>query len=105
MFIAAAVFCLVSPLTVEPYVRVVVGAITASTGLVNLAETLKIEKRKSWKKTVGVIAAIVMTGLGVTMMIASAAKVELIQQSAGSLLILSALCNIWYIIRLGRANK
>ncbi len=104
-FIAAAVFCLVSPQTVEPYVRVVVGAITALTGLVNLAETLKIERKKSWQKVVGVIAAIVMTGLGVTMIIASAAKVELVQQSAGIFLILSALSNIWYMIRLKQTSK
>ncbi len=105
VFIAAAVFCLVSPQTVEPYVRIVIGAMTALTGLVNLVETLKIEKRKSWQKTVGVIAAIVMTGLGLTMMIASAAKVELVQQSAGIFLILSALVNIWYIVRLKQASK
>ena len=104
-FIAAAVFCLVSPQTIEPYVRVVIGAITALTGLINLAETLKIEKRKTWQKAVGVIAAIVMTGLGVTMMIASTAKVELVQQSAGIFLILSALLNIWYVIRLKQASN
>lgn len=104
-FIAVAVFCLVYPQIVEPYVRVVVGAITALTGLVNLAETLKIERRKSWQKAVSVIAAIVMTGLGVTMMIASTAKVELVQQSAGIFLILSALLNIWYMIRLKQASK
>ena len=105
VFIAAAVFCLVSPQTVEPYVRIVVGAITALIGLINLAETLKIEKTKSWQKAVGVIAAIVMTGLGVTMMIASAAKVELVQQSAGIFLILSAVLNIWYMIRLKQTSE
>ena len=104
-FIAAAVFCMVNPQTVEPYVRVIVGAITALSGLVNLAETLKIEKRNSWQKAVGVTAAIVMTGVGVTMMIASAAKVELVQQSAGIFLILSALVNIWYMIRLKQMSK
>lgn len=105
VFIAVAVFCLISPQTVEPFVRVIIGAITALTGLVNLVETMKIEKRKSWQKTVGVIAAIVMAGLGVTMMIASVAKVELVQQSAGIFLILSALLNIWYVIRLKQASK
>ena len=105
LFIAAAVFCLVSPQTIEPYVRVIVGAITALTGLINLAETLKIEKRKTWQKAIGVIAAIVMIGLGVTMMIASAAEVELVQQSTGGFLILSALLNIWYAIRLKHASK
>ena len=105
LFIAAAVFCLVSPQTIEPYVRVIVGAITALTGLVNLVETLKIEKRKTWQKAIGVIAAIVMIGLGVTMMIASAAEVELVQQSTGGFLILSALLNIWYAIRLKHASK
>lgn len=105
LFIAAAVFCLVSPQTIEPYVRVIVGAITALTGLINLVETLKIEKRKTWQKAIGVIAAIVMIGLGVTMMIASAAEVELVQQSTGGFLILSALLNIWYAIRLKHASK
>lgn len=105
LFIAAAVFCLVSPQTIEPYVRMIVGAITALTGLINLVETLKIEKRKTWQKAIGVIAAIVMIGLGVTMMIASAAEVELLQQSTGGFLILSALLNIWYAIRLKHASK
>ena len=105
LFIAAAVFCLVSPQTIEPYVRVIVGAITALTGLINLVETLKIEKRKTWQKAIGVIAAIVMIGLGVTMVIASAAEVELVQQSTGGFLILSALLNIWYAIRLKHASK
>ena len=105
LFIAAAVFCLVSPQTIEPYVRVIVGAITALTGLINLVETLKIEKRKTWQKAIGVIAAIVMIGLGVTMMIANAAEVELVQQSTGGFLILSALLNIWYAIRLKHASK
>ena len=100
---AAAVFCLVSPQTVEPSVRPVIGAVTALTGLVNLVETLKIEKRKSWQFAVGVMAAIVIMGLGIAMMIAGAAKVELIQQSGGIFLILSALINIWYIIRLKQA--
>lgn len=105
LFIAAAVFCLVSPQTVEPYVRIIVGAITALAGLVNLAETMKIEKKRSWQFAVGVIAAIVMIGLGVTMIIASAAKVELVQQSGGVFLILSALLNIWYMIRLKQLSK
>lgn len=105
IFIAAAVFCLANPQTVEPYVRVVAGAITALTGMVNLAETMKIETGKSWQKAVGVITAVVMMGLGVAMMIASAAKIELVQQSAGIFLILSALTNIWYMIRLKQANQ
>ena len=51
------------------------------------------------------IAAIVITGLGIAMMITSAAKVELIQQSGGIFLILSALLNIWYIIRLKQTSR
>ena len=43
------------------------------------------------------------SGLGITIMITSAAKVERIQQSGGIFLILSALINIWYIIRLKQA--
>ena len=42
-------------------------------------------------------------GLGITIMITSAAKVERIQQSGGIFLILRALINIWYIIRLKQA--
>ncbi len=79
--------------------------VIALTRLVSLAETLKIEKRKSRQQTVSVIAAIVMTGLGVTMMITSVAKIELVQQSAGIILILSALCNIWYVIRLKKTSQ
>ena len=105
LFILAAVFCLISPQTIEPYVRIVVGIITLLAGIVNLLETLKIEKKRSWQFAVGVIAAVVMMGLGVTMIVAGEAKIELVQQSGGIFLILSALVNIWYVIRLYQAGK
>lgn len=105
LFAAAAVFCLVNPQTVEPYVRVIIGIITVLTGAVNLAETLRIENRKSWQFAAGIIVAIVMLGLGVTMIAAGTDKVELMQQSGGIFLILSALLNTWYILRLRHAEK
>ena len=75
VFILAGIYCLVNPQTIEPYVRVIIGAITA------------------------------VAGLGVTMMIASKAHIELVQQTGGIFLVLSALINIWYMIRLKQASK
>ncbi|MBR0217499.1 MAG: DUF308 domain-containing protein [Clostridia bacterium] len=105
LFIAVAIYCLISPQTVEPYVRIIFGVITVLSGLINLAETLKIEKRNSWQRAVGIIAALFMIGLGVAMMIASTARIEMVQQSSGIFLILSSLLNIWYVIRLKLADK
>lgn len=64
ILLAAAIFCLISPQTVEPYVRIVCGVITLISGLINLIETLKIEKKKNWRFAVGLIAAIVTMALG-----------------------------------------
>ena len=105
VFILAGIYCLVTPQTIEPYVRVIIGAITAVAGLINLVETLRIENRKTWQFKVGLIAAMVMIGLGITMMIASKAHIELVQQTGGIFLVLSALINIWYMIRLKQASK
>ncbi len=105
VFVAAAVFCLASPAAVEPYVRIVVGVITVLTAVVNLIETLKLEKKKGWQFAVGIIAAVVMITLGGTMILAGEAKIEIVQQSSGIFLILSALINIWYVIRLKKAGS
>ncbi len=105
VFAAAGVFCLVSPQTVEPYVRVIVGVVTMMTGAVNLIETLKIEKKRSWQFAVGLIAAIVMMALGFTMTVAGETRIEQVQQSSGIFLILSAILNIWYSLRLRQAGK
>ncbi len=103
--IAAGVFCLISPQTVEPYVRVLVGIVMILTNLVNLIETLKLEERHSWKFAVGTIAAIVMMGLGVVLAFTSGQKAVAMQQAIGVFLILNALTNIWYVFRLRHAER
>ena len=75
------------------------------TNAVNLIETLKVEKKKDWKFAVGVIASIVMMGLGVAMTFADELKIAFMQQSIGVFLILNALTNIWYIFRLRQTGK
>ena len=105
VLLATAIFCLISPQTVEPYVRIVCGVITLISGLINLIETLKIEKKKNWRFAVGIIAAIVTMALGTTMIFASVAKIEMMQQSIGVFLILNALINIWYILRLKKVSE
>ena len=85
--------------------RIVCGVITLISGLINLIETLKIEKKKNWLFAVGLIAAIVTMALGTTMIFASVAKIEMMQQSIGVFLILNALINIWYILRLKKVSE
>jgi uncharacterized membrane protein HdeD (DUF308 family) len=103
--IAACIYCLVCPQAIEPYVRKIVGIIMILTNAVNLIETLKVEKKKDWKFAVGVIASIVMMGLGVAMTFADELRIAFMQQSIGVFLILNALTNIWYIFRLRQTGK
>ena len=63
------------------------------------------EKKKDWKFAVGVIASIVMMGLGVAMTFADELRIAFMQQSIGVFLILNALTNIWYIFRLRQTGK
>ncbi len=46
-----------------------------------------------------------MMGLGVAMTFASELKIAFMQQSIGVFLILNALINIWYIIRLRQSGN
>lgn len=103
--IVAGIYCFVCPQAIEPYVRRIIGIIMILTNTVNLIETLKVEKKKDWKFAVGVIASIVMMGLGVAMTFASELKIAFMQQSIGVFLILNALINIWYIIRLRQSGN
>ena len=73
--------------------------------LVSLVEVLRFEDKKSWRFAFGLIAAIVMIGLGVTMIIAGESVIASFQQGIGVLLIINALINIWYIVRLGKQSK
>ena len=104
VFAGAAVYCMISPQTVKPYVKTVVGYVTVATGLVNLVQTLKIEKKKDWKFVVSVLGAVAITALGIVMIIAEESDVAAMQQSIGAILMLNALANIWYIIQLHRTS-
>ncbi|MBQ6756032.1 MAG: hypothetical protein IJP43_03685 [Oscillospiraceae bacterium] len=46
---AFAVFCLVLPGVIEPYVRAAVGVFTIAANLVSLVEVLRYENKKSWR--------------------------------------------------------
>ena len=105
MVIIAAILCFANPQWIEPYVRMAAGIIMVLSNAVNLIESLKVEKKKDWKFAVGLIVSIVMMGLGVATAAASAAQVEIMQQSIGIFLILNALTNLWYIFRLRQTGK
>ena len=105
MVIIAAILCFANPQWIEPYVRMAAGIIMVLSNAVNLIESLKVEKKKDWKFAVGLIVSIVMMGLGVATAAASAAQVEIMQQSIGIFLILNALTNLWYILRLRQTGK
>lgn len=103
--ILAAAFLLYKPETIEPYVKIAVGGVTILMSLVNLIQTLKIEKKKDWKFVVSVAGAVAMAALGVFMIVADEAGIAVAQRSIGAILMLNALANIWYIAQLHRKTK
>lgn len=105
LLIPAAVFCLVKPETIEPFVRFAVGVVTIVTGLLNLVETLKIKKKKDWKFVVSVAGAAALIGLGIVMTVAQVEDVEVTQRIIGTFLALNGLANIWYMVQLRREMK
>lgn len=106
LLISAAVFCLASPQTIEPFVRFAVGIVTIVTGLLNLIETLRIKKgRKDWKFVVSVIGAAAMMGLGIVMIAAPPEDIAVTQRVIGIFLALNGLANIWFIVQLRRKMK
>ena len=105
LLIPAAAFCLVSPETIEPFVRFAVGIVTIVTGLLNLIETLKIKNRKDWKFIVSVAGAVAIMGLGIVMTAARVEDVAVTQRVIGIFLALNGLANIWYIVQLHRKIK
>ena len=103
--ILAVAFLLYKPETIEPYVKIAVGGVTIVMSLVNLVQTLKIEKKKDWKFVVSVAGAVAMAALGVFMIVADEAGIAVAQRSIGAILMLNALANIWYIAQLHRKTK
>ena len=102
LLIAAAVFFIFRPNLIEPYVKIVVGAVTIVTGLVNLFHTLKIEKKKDWKFVVSIAGAAAIIVLGIFMLAADEGPIAVAQRSIGAILILNAIANIWYIVQFSR---
>lgn len=105
LLIPAAIFCMVSPQTIEPFVRFAVGIVTVVTGLLNLNQTLKIKNKKDWKFVVSVIGAVAIMGLGIVMMVAQVESIAVAQRVIGTFLVLNGLANIWYIVQLRREMK
>ena len=105
VLIPVAIFCLISPQTIEPFVRFAVGIVTVVTGLLNLAETLKIENKKDWKFIVSVIGAVAIMGLGIVMIAARVEDIAMTQRIIGIFLVLNGLANIWYIVQLHREMR
>jgi len=103
LLIPAAIYCLISPETIEPFVRFAVGIVTIVTGLLNLIETLKIKNRKDWKFIVSVAVAVM--GLGIVMTAAGVEDIAVTQRVIGIFLALNGLANIWYIVQLHRKIK
>ena len=105
LLIPPAIFCMISPQTVEPFVRFALGIVTIVTGLLNLTETLKIKNRKDWKFIVSVIGAVAIMGLGIVMIAAQVEDVAVAQRVIGGFLVLNGLANIWYIVQLRKQMK
>jgi len=105
LLIPAAGFFIWKPDIIEPYVKIVVGAVTILTSVINLVETLKIKKKKDWKFIVSVAGAVVLMALGVFMIVADENQIAVAQRSAGAFLILNALANIWYMVQRYQEKK
>jgi len=105
LLIGFSVFCLITPATVEPVVRYIFAVVMILTNLVNLVETFRFEDKKSWKFFVGLFVAVIMIGLGIAMIVAGETVIASMQQGIGVFLIINALINIWYIIRLAAEAK
>ncbi len=105
IIIIFAVWCLLSPAAVEPYVRILVAVFTILANLVNLFEVFRLENKKSWRFFFGLITAVIMIGLGIGMIVAGEKVIASMQQGIGIFLIINSLINLWYIIRLGSEAK
>ncbi len=105
LIIALAVFCIISPSTVEPFVRAIYAVFTVISNFVNLIEVLKFENKKSWRFIIGLFVAVIMIGLGVAMAVSSENVIASFQQAIGIFLIINAVTNIWYIISLNTKAK
>ncbi len=101
ILIVFAVFCLISPSTVEPFVRTIVAVMTILINVINLIEVFKLEDKKSWRFYVGLFVAVIMIGLGIGMIAAGETVIASMQQGIGIFLIINSVINLWYIIRLG----
>ncbi len=85
--------------------KIVVGAVTVVTALVNLIETLKIKEKKDWKFVVSLVGVFAVAALGIVTIAAREEDVAVMQRGIGALLILNAVVNIWYIVQLRRKIK
>jgi len=105
VLIGFGIFCIISPSTVEPGVRVLFALFTIIDNIINLVEVFKLENKKSWRFFLGLFVAVIMIGLGIGMIIAGEHVIESMQQGVGWFLIINSLVNLWYIIRLGIESK
>ena len=102
LLIAFAVFCLISPGTIEPIVRYLFALVTIVTNIINIRDLWKLERRGNWKFYLGVGVAVVMIGFGIGLMVAGERAIESMQQILGAFLTVNALINLGYIIRINR---
>lgn len=98
--IIGAVFCLINPTAVEPYVRILAGVFMILVNAVNLIETIRLEEKKDWKYVVGIFVSVFLMGLGVMMVFADELRIAIMQRGIGAFLVLNAVLNIWYLFRL-----
>lgn len=105
IIIAVAVFFLFMPEIIKPYVRIAIGAITIITALVNLFETLKIKNKKDWKFIVSIIGVLAITALGIFTITAPEENIAVLQRGIGTILVLNAVVNIWYVIQFRREAR
>lgn len=105
ILVIMGILCFVHADVVEPYLRVLLGAVTILTNLLNLLEALRMEERGTWKRWLGMVVSFLMIVLGLVMCFLSAEAVGKMMISVGGFLVVNALVNLWYLIRLYFSSK
>ena len=98
LLMTGAIYCLLEPSTVELYFRYGMGLFTIVTNLANLIGVLKLKNKRSWRFWIGLVAFLLMTGLGFVMLFADVGVIEVLQRVIGVFLILNSITTIWYCL-------
>lgn len=88
--------------TALPYVM---GVGSILNGIMNLSQSLWVEKEKSWKLVLTIVLALLSMGVGVTLLVRASEASRLMKQTMGGLLIIDAITDLWVMLQMSMAVK